>query len=218
MKVALYARISTSEERQNLDTQLMPLREFCAMRQVYHHENLEVYKEYTDTASARDIAHRLAWRELLSDAAKHRFQSVLVFKLDRAFRSVKDMHDTLSIWETEGISFRSIREEFNTGTAAGRLLMNLLASLAEFELELIRERVKAGMDRAAKTGTRSGKPIGRRPLTIPLRSICATLVETKNIALAAKTLKCSRAYIYKVLAEVNTNPKVVIKGDWTFPS
>ena len=68
------------------------------------------------------------------------------------------MHDTLSTWEAIGIAFMSVREQFETSTALGRLLLNLLASLAEFELELIRERVKAGMDRAARQGKKIGRP------------------------------------------------------------
>ena len=90
--------------------------------------------------------------------ATKRFSIVLVFKLDRAFRSVKHMHDTLAAWELVGVSFKSVREQFDTSTALGRLLLNLLASLAEFELEMIRERVKAGMDRARKQGRRIGRP------------------------------------------------------------
>jgi putative DNA-invertase from lambdoid prophage Rac len=152
MRVAIYARVSTIDKNQNPETQLMPLRDYC------HAQGLEIFKEYIDTASALDIAHRTAWRELLDDAARRKFQVVLVFKLDRAFRSVKHMHDTLYTWEALGISFRSIREQFETSTALGRLLMNLLAALAEFEVELIRERVKAGMDRAARQGKRIGRP------------------------------------------------------------
>ena len=68
------------------------------------------------------------------------------------------MHDTLTSWEIVGVSFKSSREQFDTSTALGRLLLNLLASLAEFELELIRERVKAGMDRARRQGKRIGRP------------------------------------------------------------
>ena len=83
---------------------------------------------------------------------------VLVFKLDRAFQSVKHMHDTLAAWDLVGVSFQSLREQFDTSTALGRLLLNLLAALAEFELELIRERVKAGMDRARRQGTKIGRP------------------------------------------------------------
>jgi DNA invertase Pin-like site-specific DNA recombinase len=152
MRVAIYARVSTIDKNQNPETQLMPLRDYC------HAQGLEIYKEYVDTASALDIAHRTAWRELLDDAARRKFQVVLVFKLDRAFRSVKHMHDTLYTWEALGISFRSIREQFETSTALGRLLMNLLAALAEFELELIRERVRAGMERARRQGKRIGRP------------------------------------------------------------
>ena len=152
MKVAIYARISTSDKDQNSDTQLMPLRDFVKAH------GLVCYREYVDEAPANDLVHRTAWRELLNDAARKRFQTVLVFKLDRAFRSVKHMHDTLAAWELVGVDFQSIRERFDTSTALGRLLLNLLASLAEFELELIRERVKAGMERARRQGIHIGRP------------------------------------------------------------
>ena len=152
MKVAVYSRVSTSDKDQDPETQLLPMRDFCEA------QGWEVTKEYVDYAPANDLARRTAWRELLDDAAKRRFTVVLVFKLDRAFRSVKHMHDTLAMWEVVGVSFKSLREQFDTSTALGRLLLNLLASLAEFELELIRERVKAGMDRARRQGRRIGRP------------------------------------------------------------
>ncbi len=152
MKVAIYPRVSTSDKDQDPETQLLPLRDFCSA------QSWEVTKEYVDYAPANDLARRTAWRELLDDAAKRRFKVMLVFKLDRAFRSVKHMHDTLAAWEVVGVSFKSLREQFDTSTALGRLLLNLLASLAEFELELIRERVKAGMDRARRQGRRIGRP------------------------------------------------------------
>ena len=152
MKVALYARVSTNDKSQDPETQLMPMRDSC----VAH--GWEVTREYVDKAPANDLAHRLQWRQLLDDAAKRKFGVVLVFKLDRAFRSVKHMHDTLAAWEVVGVNFQSITDQFDTSTAMGRLLLNLLASLAEFELELIRERVKAGMDRARRQGHKIGRP------------------------------------------------------------
>src|ERR671915_885003 len=154
MKVALYARVSTSDKDQDPLTQLLPLRDFCSA------QGWEIYREYVDYAPANDLAHRLQWRALLDDAAKRKFSIVLVFKLDRAFRSVKHMHDTLAAWELVGVSFKSLREQFDTSTALGRLLLNLLAALAEFELELIRERVRAGMDRARRQGKKIGRPKG----------------------------------------------------------
>ena len=152
VRVAIYARVSTSDKNQNLETQLLPLRDFCAAM------GWQVYAEYVDQAPANDLLHRVQWRRLLDDAAKRRFSVVLVFKLDRAFRSVKHLHDTLAAWELVGVSFQSLREQFDTSTALGRLLLNLLASLAEFELDLIRERVKSGMDRARRQGRKIGRP------------------------------------------------------------
>ena len=152
MKVAVYARVSTFDKDQDVETQLMPLRDFCAA------QGWEVYGEYIDHAPANDLAHRTEWRRLMDDAARRKFSLVLVFKLDRAFRSVKHMHDTLAAWELVGVNFQSLREQFDTTTALGRLLMNLLAALAEFELEMIRERVKAGMDRARRQGKKIGRP------------------------------------------------------------
>ena len=152
MKVALYSRVSTSDKEQDPETQLMALRDFVKA------QGLDVHREYVDRAPANDLAHRTAWRELLDDAAKRKFKTVLVFKLDRAFRSVKHMNDTLAAWEMVGVGFQSMREHFDTTTAIGRLLLNILAALAEFELEMIRERVKAGMERARRQGKRIGRP------------------------------------------------------------
>ena len=152
MRVGLYARVSTLDKDQDPETQLVALREFVRA------QGWEIFREYVDHAPARDLTNRTAWRELLDDAARKRFKTVVVFRLDRAFRSVKDMHDTLATWELLGIAFKSVREQFDTGTAVGRLLLNLLAAVAEFELEMIRERVRAGMDRARRQGKRIGRP------------------------------------------------------------
>lgn len=152
MKVALYARVSTSDRDQTPETQLMAMRDHCDAM------GYEIVGEYVDFASASDLYRRTEWRRLLDDAPKRRFKAVLVFKLDRAFRSVKHLHDTLSGWEMVGVSFLCQRDGFDTATPVGRLQMNVLASVSEFELELIRERVKAGMDRARRQGKRIGRP------------------------------------------------------------
>ena len=72
------------------------------------------------------------------------------------------MHDTLAAWDALSVAFKSVREQFDTTTAVGCLLLNLLASVAEFELEMIRERVKAGMERARRQGVHIGRPIKDR--------------------------------------------------------
>jgi len=119
LKVAAYARASTSDRDQDPETQLVALRDFARLQQ------WEIVREYVDHAPANDPLHRTATRKLLDDAAKRRFQAVLVFKLDRAFRSVAHRHQTLQVWEAQGIGFVSAREGFDTRTALGRLVLNL---------------------------------------------------------------------------------------------
>ena len=152
MRVALYARVSTDDRDQTPETQLVALRDFCQGR------GFGVVKEYVDQASANDFARRTAWRELLRDAGRKKFEAVVVFKLDRAFRSSREMHKTLEAWELAGVGLVSSREDINTTTPMGKLLLSLLAAIAEFELETIRVRVKAGMDRARRQGKHVGRP------------------------------------------------------------
>ncbi|MCL5066480.1 MAG: recombinase family protein [Firmicutes bacterium] len=174
----MYARVSTRDKDQNPETQLLRLRQFVAQ-----HPDWQVTKTYVDQASANDLLHRTAWKALQDDAIQHRLDAVLVFKLDRAFRSVKHMHDTLAIWGALSVGFLSAQEGFNTATPIGRLLLNLLASLAEFELDTISERVRAGMARAKQ----EGKRFGNRPIETNAKKWQATqaavrAVETRQLS------------------------------------
>ena len=89
MKVALYARVSTSDKDQNVENQLIQLREFVAA------QTWEAHREYVDHASATDLVGRTAWRDFLDDASKRRIDLLLVWRMDRAFRSVLDAANTL---------------------------------------------------------------------------------------------------------------------------
>jgi DNA invertase Pin-like site-specific DNA recombinase len=89
MKVALYARVSTSDKDQNPETQLLPLREFVVA------QDWSISREYLDQAPATDLLRRVQWRQLLDEASKRRFDLVLVWRMDRAFRSVLDAATTL---------------------------------------------------------------------------------------------------------------------------
>jgi DNA invertase Pin-like site-specific DNA recombinase len=192
VRVALYARVSTTEN-QDPETQLVALRDFARF------QGFEIAGEYVDHAPANDLRGRTAWRRLLDDGAKRRFTAVVVFRADRAFRSVKHMHDVLSVWQAEGIDFLSARESFDTRTALGRLLLNLLASLAEFELEVLRERVKAGIDRARRQGKRLGRPPAVAPETWRQME---PLVRGEKVSVseAARRLGVSRTTIRRLLS------------------
>ncbi|PVV82555.1 recombinase family protein, partial [Dehalogenimonas alkenigignens] len=153
MRVAVYARVSTSDKDQDLTTQLLPLREFVAA-QGWH-----VYNEYSDKVSAADIVHRTSWRELLTDASRRRFDLILVWRMDRAFRSVLDAATTLERLKSWGVGLRSYTEPWlDTTSPFGEVLYYITVAYAQLERSIIRERVKAGMDRARKQGMQIGRP------------------------------------------------------------
>jgi DNA invertase Pin-like site-specific DNA recombinase len=154
MKVALYARVSTRDREQNPDTQLLPVREYVASQ-----EGWTIFNEYVDYVSATDITHRLQWRELLDDASKRQIDVIIVWRIDRAFRSVLDAATTLERLRSWRVGLRSYSEPWlDTTSAFGEALYYITSAYAQLEREILRERVKAGMDRARKQGHKIGRP------------------------------------------------------------
>jgi DNA invertase Pin-like site-specific DNA recombinase len=153
MRVYLYARVSTSDKEQDPVTQLMPLREFVS------NQGWQILGEYIDKVPATDIAHRTAWRDLLNDASRKKFDLLLVWRMDRAFRSVLDAATTLERLRTWKIGLRSYTEPWlDTTSPFGEALYYITVAYAQLERGILRERVKAGMERARKQGHRIGRP------------------------------------------------------------
>ena len=155
MRVALYARVSTADRDQEPETQLLPLREFAVV------QGWQTADEYVDHAGATDLRGRTAWRDLLTQASRRKLDLILVWKLDRAFRSVAHMAATVEQLRRWGVGLRSYSEPWldTSGTSpVGDLMLNILASFAQFERALIAERVRAGMARAKKQGKHVGRP------------------------------------------------------------
>ena len=153
MRVGIYGRTSTADKDQDPETQLMPLREFVQA------QSWETYREYIDLVSATDLVHRTAWRELLDDASKKRFELLLVWRMDRAFRSVLDAATTLERLRAWGVGLRSYAEPWlDTTSPFGEALYYITVAYAQLERGILRERVIAGMDRARKQGKRIGRP------------------------------------------------------------
>ena len=152
VRVAIYARVSTRDKDQDPELQLVAMRDYVTARRW---ETVE----YVDTAAAGDLAHRTAWARLLADAARRRIDRVLVWKLDRAFRSTLHALATLRDLEHAGVGFASLTQpELDTTSATGRLVFTILAAVAEMERELIADRVREGMRLAARHGARIGRP------------------------------------------------------------
>jgi DNA invertase Pin-like site-specific DNA recombinase len=151
-RVALYARVSTRDKDQDPELQMVPMREYAAARGW-------AVTEYMDHAPAGDLAHRTAWRLLLSDSASRRVDLVLVWKLDRAFRSTFDALSTLRDLEHRAVGFASLTQpELDTTSPTGRLVFTILSAVAEMERALIADRVKEGMRNAAAKGAKIGRP------------------------------------------------------------
>ena len=111
------------------------------------------------------------------------------------------------------MKFKSLQESFDTSSAIGRLMMNMIASFAEFELEVIRERVLAGMDKAKQQGTKSGKAIGRPATEVDSLVVLDTYNQTGCIREAARVAGCSSGKAWRIIKGVQG----VQKGDGKVP-
>jgi DNA invertase Pin-like site-specific DNA recombinase len=155
MRVALYARISTIDKEQNLETQLIPLRDFVTT------QGWTIAGEFVDRAPATDLRARTAWRELLDQAARRHVDLVLVWRIDRAFRSVLDAATTLERIRAWGVGLRSYTEPWlDTISPFGEALYYITAAYAQLERGILSERVRAGMERARRQGKKLGRPGG----------------------------------------------------------
>lgn len=198
MRVAIYGRISTTDKDQNPETQLLPLREFSAA------QGWAVAGEFTDRAPATDMRARTAWRELLDQAARRRIDLVLVWRIDRAFRSVLDAATTLERLRAWGVGLRSYTEPWlDTTSPFGEALYYITAAYAQLERGILAERVRAGMERARRQGRRLGRPGGTHREGFSERwrelvpQISAGAVSRRR---AARLLGVSRTTIDRLLA------------------
>jgi DNA invertase Pin-like site-specific DNA recombinase len=151
-RVALYARVSTSNGQQDPEMQLRELREYAARR------NWEVIGEYVDRGVSGSKESRPCLNRLMAEAHSRKFDAVLVWKLDRFGRSLRHLVNALAELEALGLSFVSLRDNLDLSTPSGRLMFQIIGAMAEFERALIQERVRAGLRNARNKGKRLGRP------------------------------------------------------------
>ncbi len=151
-RVALYARVSTVNHGQDPEVQLGELRVLCKRR------GFTVAHEYVDKGISGSREQRPALDKLLSACRKRSIDAVVVYRYDRFARSLRQLVNALEEFRSLGIDFISIHEGVDTSTPNGRLVFGIFASIAEFERELIRDRVRSGLAAAKAKGKRIGRP------------------------------------------------------------
>jgi DNA invertase Pin-like site-specific DNA recombinase len=151
MKVATYSRVSTNKREQKPEVQVQELRRYCRARR------FKIDYELIDRGSGGGSG-RPGLKRLLELCRAREVDAVIVVKMDRLFRSLKHLVNTLSEFEALGVKFIATRDQVDLTTPAGRMFVQILGSLAEFERELIRERVILGLEHAKSSGKKLGRP------------------------------------------------------------
>jgi DNA invertase Pin-like site-specific DNA recombinase len=153
IKVALYARVSTYDKGQDPETQLLKLRGVAKAR------GYEIACEHSEHASGAN-PRRPALDKVLAAARRNEFDAILITKLDRMMRSTANMLHVIEQLNGYGVGLICADQDIDTKSPTGRLLLILLAAIAEFERDLTVSRVNDGIARARAEGKHIGHPKG----------------------------------------------------------
>jgi DNA invertase Pin-like site-specific DNA recombinase len=176
--------------------QIEELRAYCLRRQ------WDIVEEFIDSGVSGSKESRPALNRLLVDAKRRKFDAVLVYRYDRFARSLRQLVNALAEFDALGIHFVSLHEGVDTSTPNGRLVFGIFASIAEFERELIRGRVRSGLA-AAKA---RGKQLGRPCVAVDAARIAALRASGASWrAIEAQTGMC-RETVRKAFHAWQTNP------------
>jgi len=187
--VALYARVSTAD--QNCDLQLNEMREYCTCR------GWTLAGEYVDTGWSGAKRDRPQLGKLMAAARKHKFDIVLVWKIDRFGRSVANFVEHIQTLTGAGVRFICLTQSVDTDdqNPGSKLLMDIMIAFAEFERSMIRERVKAGLKAAVKRGS----VLGRRPMTFDRDKVVELHLRGKSQRQIAAMLGISKGTVANIL-------------------
>jgi len=187
-RVALYARVSTKQD-QDPEVQLGELRTYC------EHRGWPVVAEFVDKGVSGAKDRRPALDDLMRSARRGRLDAVVVWKFDRFARSVRHLVTALAEFQSLAVDFVSITEAIDTSTPLGRAMFAIVGAIAEFERELIRERVRAGVAKARASGKRLGRP--RKALD--LEAVRARLAGAESLRAVALDLGVHHATLSRAL-------------------
>lgn len=187
MRVGIYARVSTNEQK-TLPLQLKALRKYARSR------NWKIVMEIEDVGSG--VKERKKREKVLEAARKRELDVVLVWKLDRWGRSIHDLFLTMKELTDLGVAFVSFTEAVDLSSPVGRAVAGLLAVFASFEREMLRERVKAGIAYARKSGRRHGRPASVTKYATKVKKMFSEGLPKAEIA---RRLSISRTSVRRLL-------------------
>ncbi len=196
-RVGIYARVST-RNGQTTENQLLELRA------VAERNGWEVVEVFTDdgVSGGKGRDQRPGLDELLKGVARKEFDVVAAWSVDRLGRSLQDLIATLNELKAKGVDLYLHKQGLDTSTPAGKAMFQMLGVFAEFEREIIAERIHAGLARAREQGTKSGKPIGRpRTSRARRRAVVQAREAGRSIRQIAGELRMSTATVQQVLRE-----------------
>jgi putative DNA-invertase from lambdoid prophage Rac len=188
LRAAIYARVSTADQH-TIPEQMRQLEEFARRR------GWPIVRRVREVASG--AAKRAKRDELIAAAHRRELDAILVWKLDRWGRSVADLVATLHELSALGVAFVSLTEALDMSTPSGRALATMLAVFAEFERDMLRERVRGGLERVRREGKRLGRPPTAASHAAEVRALRAQKLTQAEIA---RRLGIGESSVRRILA------------------
>lgn len=195
LNALIYARVSTSHHEQKPEVQIAELRRYCTAR------GWQIAEEIIDHGYSGGTDQRPGLKTVLALVRSKKVDVVVVTKLDRLARSLRHLVTMLDEFSNLQVQFVSIGDQIDLGSAAGRLMLHIVAAFSEFERALIRERTMAGLAHARSKGRILGRPKERDDIRI---------LEMRKLGMSyrtiAKKIGCSRASVYRAIQSGTNTP------------
>ncbi len=186
-RVAVYVRVSTKD--QSIDMQLNDLERYTNERE------FNIFRTYKDNGVSGTKETRPALSELMNDAKKRKFDTVLVWRFDRFARSTKHLVTALYEFRNLGIDFISYHENIDTSSPLGEAIFTIISAMSKLERDIIAERVKGGLRKARANGKRLGRPKS----AVDTDKVIEYRNQNKSIRQIARELNLSKGAVQRTL-------------------
>jgi DNA invertase Pin-like site-specific DNA recombinase len=189
-RAAIYARVSTKNNGQNPETQLLALREYVDNR------GWEIAGQYIDNGVSGSKDRRPELDRLMKDARARKIDAVIVARFDRFARSTRHLILALEEFNSLTVDFISLGESIDTSTSMGKMIFTVLGAVAELERNIIRERVTMGLNRARK----QGKQLGRPKVIVDREKVRQLHNEGSSVRTIAAQLGLTKSTVHSIVA------------------